>query len=66
MNRNMISYSCRECGHMGSKHVYMDSIMDKWSHIMVCGDCNPILEHPHEFVLDNLKYLEECYARSKM
>lgn len=49
---------------MGSKHVYMDSILDKWPHKMICGDCNPILESSHEFVLDNLKYLEEIYERS--
>jgi hypothetical protein len=49
---------------MGSKHVYMDSILDKWPHKMICGDCDHMLEHSHEFVLDNLKYLEECYAET--
>jgi len=49
---------------MGSKHVYMDSIMDIWPHIMICADCQPIIDSDHEFKLDNLKYLEECYKEN--
>lgn len=57
----MISYSCRICSYKGNRHVYADEVMNNVPHVGLCGDCNPIFDHQHEFKLDNLKYLEQLY-----
>lgn len=60
----MISLYCKTCGHLENNHLWLDNVVPRVAHVMICRDCKPVLD-PHNFMPDNLKYLEECYEQKE-
>ena len=53
--------NCKVCGHPRRNH-RADGSHDRVMRAAKCNNC-AVLEMYHEFVLDNLKYLEEAHEQ---